>query len=62
MLVDRFHIDFDDEKHFESFGSFDDSDGVLKKKVKMAKPVEGFSDGMETIGELTMSRQRPANC
>ena len=35
---------------------------MLKKKVKMAKPVEGFSDGMETIGELTMSRQRPANC
>ena len=42
----------------------DDTDGFLgKRKVKMARPVEGFSDGMDTIGEVTFSnKQRPAKC
>ena len=55
--------------YFNSFRiNFDEDDtdiGMLKgrRKVKMAKSVEGFSDGMDTIGEVTYSnKQRPAKC
>ena len=61
VCVDRFHINFDDEMTFESF---DDTDGsLLKKKVTMARPVEGFNDGMDTIGDVIFSnKQQPAKC
>ena len=55
--------------YFNSFRiNFDEDDtdiGMLKgrRKMKMAKSVEGFSDGMDTIGEVTYSnKKRPAKC